>query len=186
MRRENELLVEDLGRRYYIGQRIRPHPARASTICWKTCNWWPKFSELRANPGKRASGVIIEAKLDRKRGPSATVLVTDGTLSVGDHIVAGNASGRVRALIDDKGKNTGKVSPGTPAEILGFGALPEAGDRLIVAGSDREARSMTAKRERPGARLAQTRALSLEEVINRVELGDVKELNLVLKAGRPG
>ena len=182
---ENELLVEDWGGDI-ISVNVSARTGEGIDDLLENLQLVAEISELRANPGKRASGVIIEAKLDRKRGPSATVLVTDGTLSVGDHIVAGNASGRVRALIDDKGKNTGKVSPGTPAEILGFGALPEAGDRLIVAGSDREARSMTAKRERPGARLAQTRALSLEEVINRVELGDVKELNLVLKADVQG
>ncbi len=183
---ENELLVEDWGGDV-ISVNVSARTGEGIDDLLENLQVVAEVSELRANPGKRASGVIIEAKLDRKRGPSATVLVVDGTLSVGDHIVAGNASGRVRALIDDKGKNISKATPGAPAEILGFGSLPEAGDRLIVANSDREARSMTSKRERShGARLAQSRALSLEEVVNRVDLGDVKELNLVLKADVQG
>ena len=183
---ENELLVEDWGGDI-ISVNVSARTGEGIGDLLENLQLVAEISELKANPSKRASGVIIEAKLDRKRGPSATVLVSDGTLSIGDHIVAGSASGRVRALIDDKGKNVDKVSPGAPAEILGFGSLPEAGDRLIVANSDREARSMIGKRERShGSRLPQSRALSLEEVVNRVELGDVKELNLVLKADVQG
>ena len=90
------------------------------TTCWRTCNWWPEISELKANPDKQASGVIIEAKLDRKRGPTATVLVIDGTLSVGDYIVAGNAFGRVRAMIDDKGQEHRQSYPRRPGGDSGI------------------------------------------------------------------
>ena len=183
---ENELLVEDWGGDI-ISVNVSAHTGEGIDDLLENLQLVAEISELKANPDKQASGVIIEAKLDRKRGPTATVLVIDGTLSVGDYIVAGNAFGRVRAMIDDKGKNTDKVTPGAPAEILGFGSLPEAGDRLIVAGSDREARAMIGRRERSHrATLSQSRALSLEEVVNRVELGDVKELNLVLKADVQG
>ena len=183
---ENELLVEDWGGDI-ISVNVSARTGEGIDDLLENLQLVAEISELRANPDKQASGVIIEAKLDRKRGPIATVLVTDGTLSVGDYIVAGNASGRVRALIDDKGKNIAKATPGAPAEILGFGSLPEAGDRLIVAGSDREAKAMIVRRERSSRfTLSQSRALSLEEVVNRVELGDVKELNLVLKADVQG
>ena len=183
---ENELLVEDWGGDI-ISVNVSARTGEGIEDLLENLQLVAEISELKANPDKQASGVIIEAKLDRKRGPIATVLVTDGTLSVGDYIVAGNASGRVRALIDDKGKNTDKATPGAPAEILGFGSVPEAGDRLIVAGSDREAKAMLVRRERSSRfTLSQSRALSLEEVVNRVELGDVKELNLVLKADVQG
>ena len=183
---ENELLVEDWGGDI-ISVNVSARTGEGIDDLLENLQLVAEISELKANPDKQASGVIIEAKLDRKRGPIATVLVTDGTLSVGDHIVAGNASGRVRALIDDKGKNIEKATPGAPAEILGFGSLPEAGDRLAVAGSDREAKAMIVRRERSSRfTLSQSRALSLEEVVNRVELGDVKELNLVLKADVQG
>ena len=183
---ENELLVEDWGGEI-VSVNVSARTGEGIDDLLANLLVVAEISELKANPDKRASGVIIEAKLDRKRGPSATVLVTDGTLAVGDHIVAGSASGRVRAMTDDKGKSTDQVSPGTPAEILGFGSLPEAGDQLRVVNNEREARAMIGGRERtPGSRPLQSRALSLEEVVNRVELGDVKELNLVLKADVQG
>ena len=183
---ENELLVEDWGGDI-ISVNVSARTGEGIDDLLENLQLVAEISELKANPGKQASGVIIEAKLDRKRGPTATVLVIDGTLKVGDHIVAGDAFGRVRALIDDKGKNIEEVTPGAPAEILGFGSLPDAGDRLTVTASDREARNMAESRERSHRNtLSQTRALSLEEVVNQVSLGDVKELNLVLKADVQG
>ena len=183
---ENELLVEDWGGDI-ISVNVSARTGEGIEDLLESLQLVAEISELKANPQRQASGVIIEAKLDRKRGPSATVLVIDGTLRVGDHIVAGEAFGRVRALIDDKGKNIEEVTPGTPAEILGFGSLPEAGDRLTAVGSDREARTLVSNRERSHKNtLSQSRALSLEEVVNQVSLGDVKELNLVLKADVQG
>ena len=183
---ENELLVEDWGGNI-ISVNVSARTGEGIDDLLENLELVAEISELKANPDKQASGVIIEAKLDRKRGPSATVLVTDGTLSVGDHIVAGTASGRVRAMVDDKGKNLDKVTPGTPAEILGFGALPEAGDQLKVVANEKQARSLTGGRERtPGSRPLQSRALSLDEVVKQLELGDIKELNLVLKADVQG
>ncbi len=183
---ENGLLVEDWGGDV-ISVNVSAQTGEGIDDLLENLEVVAEISELRANPDRPAQGVVIEAKLDRKRGPSATVLVTDGTLSVGDHIVAGSATGRVRAMTDDKGKNLEKVLPGTPAEILGFGSLPEAGDQMKVAASDREARAMTCGRERsPGSRPLQSRALSLEEVVRQVEAGDIKELNLVLKADVQG
>ena len=183
---ENELLVEDWGGDI-ISVNVSAQTGDGISDLLESLQLVAEISELKANPSKLASGVIIEAKLDRKRGPSATVLVIDGTLSIGDYVVAGNTAGRVRALADDKGQSITEVGPGTPAEILGFGSLPEAGDRLDVASNEREARTLVSRRERTqGSRITQTRALSLQEVVDRVELGDVKELNLVLKADVQG
>ena len=183
---ENELLVEDWGGDI-ISVNVSARTGDGIDDLLENLQVVAEISELRANPDKSASGVIIEAKLDRKRGPSATVLVTDGTLSVGDHIVAGNAMGRVRAMTDDKGQSIEKATPGTPAELLGFGALPEAGDQLKVVATDRQARTLAGGRERAvGSRPLQSRALSLEEVVNRIEIGDIKEMTLVLKADVQG
>jgi translation initiation factor IF-2 len=183
---ENELLVEDWGGDV-VSVNVSARTGDGITDLLENLELVAEISELRANPENDASGVIIEAKLDRKRGPSATVLVTDGTLSVGDHIVAGSASGRVRAMVDDKGKTLESVGPGTPAEILGFGALPEAGDQLRVAANEKEVRSLIGGRERAtGSRPLQSRALSLDEVVKQVDIGDIKELNLVLKADVQG
>ena len=145
-----------------------------------------EIAELKANPNKLAQGTVIEAKLDRKRGPSATILVQDGTLNIGDFIVAGNAFGRVKAMTDDKGKPVEHVLPGTPAEVLGFGTLPEAGDRLTTTANEREARTIAGEAAKAHTTTGHTRALTLEEVVNQVDTDDVKEMNLVVKADVQG
>ena len=145
-----------------------------------------EIGELKANPNKSAEGVVIEAKLDRKRGPSTTILVQEGTLNIGDFIVAGGAFGRVKAMTSDQGKAVQSVPPGCPAEILGFGSVPEAGDQLSVATSEREARSLAEKGAKAGSQSAQGRALTLEEVVNQVDTDQIKELNLVVKADVQG
>ncbi len=146
-----------------------------------------EVAELKANPDLPASGVIIEAKLDRKRGSTATVLVQSGTLCVGDYVVAGTAWGRVKALANDRGRAIKEVVPGAPAEVLGFSSLPEAGDLMAVLPNERMARSMVQSRERlKSTQQSQVRALTLEEVVKQIDAGDVKELNLVLKADVQG
>ncbi len=145
-----------------------------------------EISELKANPDNSAQGTVIEAKLDRKRGPSATVLVQDGTLNLGDFIVAGNAFGRVKAMTDDQGKPVQHVLPGSPAEVLGFGSLPEAGDRLTATATEREARSKAEDAAKAQSAPGYTRALTLEEVLKQVDTDDIKELNLVVKADVQG
>ena len=146
-----------------------------------------EIAELKADPDRPASGVVIEARLDRKRGPTSTVLVQGGTLKVGDYMVAGSAWGRVKALTNDQGNTIKTVPAGTPAEVLGFGTLPEAGDLLAVVPNERKARSTATDRERlKSAQQAYSRALTLEEVVNQIDAGDVKELNLVLKADVQG
>ena len=146
-----------------------------------------EIGELKANPNKPARGVVIEAKLDRKRGPSTTVLVQDGTLKIGDFIVAGGAYGRVKAMSNDQGKPIKSVLPGYPAEVLGFNNVPEAGDQLTVAANEREGRSMAeANGKSDTGTSGQGRALTLEEVVNQVGTDEVKELNLVIKADVQG
>ena len=146
-----------------------------------------EIAELKANPTSPASGVIIEAKLDRKRGPTATVLVQSGTLGVGDYVVAGTSWGRVKAITNDRGRIVKEVVPGAPAELLGFGSLPEAGDLMAVLPTERMARSIVHDRERlKSTQQSQVRALTLEEVVKQIDAGDIKELNLVLKADVQG
>ena len=146
-----------------------------------------EIGELKANPNKPANGVVIEAKLDRKRGPNTTVLIQDGTLNVGDFIVAGSAYGRVKAMNNDQGKPVQSVLPGYPAEILGFGSVPEAGDQLSVVLNEREGRSMAeAAGKAQFSQAAQGRALTLEEVVNQIDSDEIKELNLVVKADVQG
>ena len=146
-----------------------------------------EIGELKANPNKPAQGVVIEAKLDRKRGPSTTVLVQEGTLNIGDFIVAGGAYGRVKAMSDDQGKPIRSILPGYPAEVLGFSSVPEAGDQLTVATNEREGRSLAEASGKSNAGTSgQGRALTLEEVVNQVGTDEVKELNLVVKADVQG
>jgi translation initiation factor IF-2 len=146
-----------------------------------------EVAELKANKDKPGSGVVIEAKLDRKRGPTATVLVQDGVLAAGDYIVAGGSWGRVKAIGDDQGKSVKQVFPGSPSEVLGFGSLPEAGDLFYVAPNERAARGAVVQREKlHSAQQGQARALTLDEVVKQIDAGDVKELNLVLKADVQG
>jgi len=146
-----------------------------------------EIGELKANPNKTANGVVIEAKLDRKRGPNTTVLIQDGTLNVGDFIVAGSAYGRVKAMNNDQGKPVQSVLPGYPAEVLGFGSVPEAGDQLSVVLNEREGRSMAeAAGKAQFSQAAQGRALTLEEVVNQIDSDEIKELNLVIKADVQG
>jgi translation initiation factor IF-2 len=146
-----------------------------------------EVAELKADPDKPATGVIIEAKLDRRRGPAATVLVQGGTLHIGDYLTAGSSWGRVKAITDDQGRTIKTVTSGTPADVLGFNTLPEAGDLLAVVPNERTARSTAEGRERlKSGQQAQARTLTLDEVVKQIDVGDVKELNLVLKADVQG
>ena len=183
---EQELLVEDWGGDI-ISVDVSAKTGEGIDNLLENLLLVAEIAELKADPGKAALGTVIEAKLDRKRGPSATVLVQDGTLKVGDYIVAGSAFGRVKAMNDYQGKQIHQVLPGTPAEILGFGSLPEAGDRFSVTTTERQARSAAEESAKAqGSRQGQTRALTLEEVVNQVDSDEVKELNLVVKADVQG
>ncbi|NPB04825.1 MAG: translation initiation factor IF-2 [Aquificae bacterium] len=146
-----------------------------------------ELEELRANPKGKTKAVIIETKLDPKRGPVATAIVQNGTLRVGDIFVAGATHGRVRAMIDDKGRRLREAPPGTPVEILGFEELPEPGDTLIVVPDERTAKQLAEqrKRQKEQEKLKGT-ALRLEEIYEKIQSGELKELKIVLKADAIG
>jgi translation initiation factor IF-2 len=144
--------------------------------------------DLRANPDKPARGTIVEAKLDRGRGAVATVLVQEGTLRPGDPFVCGPHSGRVRAMIDDKGCKVKSAAPSTPVEILGLAAVPEAGSSFVVVADDATARQVAEHRsaKHREATLSKTSKVSLEDLYRQVQAGDTKELRVVIKADVQG
>ena len=148
------------------------------------------LEELGANPDAPASGTVVEAELDPGRGPVTGVLIQRGTLRVGDAVVAGPVWGKVRAMLDDKGERVQEATPGTPVEVLGFDGVSEAGERVQVVDNERAARSMAQERETrlKTEQLArrQARKVTLEEVFQRASEGQLKELNIVLKADVSG
>jgi translation initiation factor IF-2 len=147
-----------------------------------------ELAELKANPDKPASGTVVEAKLDKGRGPVATVLIQDGTLYVGDPIICGTIYGKVRAMVDDKGKRIKKAGPSTPVEVLGLTEVPEAGDVLQVASDERAARQLSEKRtvKRREAELKKTVKVSLEDLFSQIQEGEIKDLNIIIKADVQG
>ncbi|MBE9166780.1 translation initiation factor IF-2 [Pleurocapsales cyanobacterium LEGE 06147] len=150
-----------------------------------------EIEELSANPNRPAKGTVIEANLDRARGPVATLLVQNGTLRVGDIIVAGSVFGKIRAMVDDRGDKVEAVTPSFPVEILGLGDVPEAGDEFQVYDSEKEARAVAEKRaaRQRHSRLQQamsSRRVSLSSLSAQAQEGELKELNLLLKADVQG
>ncbi len=148
-----------------------------------------EMKELKANPNKAARGTIIEAQLDRGRGPVATVLVQSGTLKVGDPIVVGNTYGKVRAMTDDKGRKLKKAGPSTPVEVLGISEVPYAGDTFYVAKSEKQARQVAETviaKGRVDMIKATPNKVSLDDLYSQIQSGSVKELNIVVKADVQG
>jgi translation initiation factor IF-2 len=146
------------------------------------------LQELKANPDRPASGVVVEAKLDRGRGNVATVLVQNGTLHVGDYFVIGNVFGRVRAMFDDRGNAIEEAPPSTPVEVLGLEGLPQAGDSMVVVGERDKAREVAQYREQKAreVQLAKSTRVSLEGLAEQVKAAGVKELPVILKGDVQG
>ena len=144
--------------------------------------------QLQANPNRLGRGVIIEAKLDKARGPLATVLLQNGTLHVGDSIIAGLASGKVRALINDKGERVNEAGPSMPVEIMGFDDVPSAGDEMIAVGDDHLSRQVADERREKikASREASMAKMSMENLFSSIEAGKVTTLNLIIKADVQG
>ncbi|MFN3395283.1 MAG: translation initiation factor IF-2 [Thermodesulfovibrionales bacterium] len=144
--------------------------------------------ELKANPKRMAKGTIIEARLDKGRGPVATVLVQDGVLRVGDVFLAGTQFGRVRALIDDTGKRIQEAGPSTPVEVIGFPEVPVAGDIFTVVDDERKARQIALARQQKKrlAEMAKKRKLTLDDLYSKIKEGEIKELNIIIKADVQG
>lgn len=148
-----------------------------------------EIMELKANPNRQARGLVIEAELDKGRGPVATVLVQKGTLHVGDFISAGACHGKVRAMIDDKGRRAKEAGPSTPVEILGLSDVPNAGEVFLAHENDKEARTyaetfITQNKEK---KLEETKAkMSLDDLFSQIQEGNLKELDLIIKADVQG
>ena len=146
-----------------------------------------EVKELKANPAKRAKGLVIESKLDRGRGPVATVLIQNGTLHQGDYVIVGNAVGRVRAMVDDKGKMTKIAGPSVPVEIVGLDDVPQAGDELNAVEDEKMARSLADQRREKLRQeiLAANARVNLDDLFNQIADG-VKTLNIIVKADVAG
>ena len=147
-----------------------------------------EVQDYRANPNRKARGIIIEARLDKGRGPVATVLVKNGTLHVGDTIVAGMAYGRVRAMVNERGERMKSAGPSDPVEVIGFNDVPEAGDQISAVDDDRLSRQVAEER-RDKARAALIKAqqkTTLDDLFNQISAGQIKDLNVIIKADVQG
>jgi translation initiation factor IF-2 len=144
--------------------------------------------ELKANPDKLAMGHVVEAKLDSGKGPVATVLVQEGTLRLGDSVVCGIHHGKIRALLDDMGMQAESAGPSTPVEIIGLSGVPNAGDEIIAVADEKDAKQVSAHRaqKQRSKELAKTSRLSLEKLYEKMREGEVKDLNLIIKADVKG
>lgn len=147
-----------------------------------------EMQELKANPNKKARGTVIEAKLDKSRGPVATVLIQNGTLNIGDYFIVGNTYGKVRTMTDDKGKNVKKAGPSMPVEITGLSEVPDAGDIFITVNDEKTARTISEKRKEKyrEEHLQSSQKISLDDLFNQIQAGKVKELNIIIKADVQG
>ena len=146
-----------------------------------------EISELKANPNRSAKGKVIEAKLDKSRGATATLLVQNGTLKLGDFIIAGTTQGKIRAMFDYYGKTIKLALPSTPVEILGLNDVPESGDDFIVANNEKLAKQVAEQRQQEKHQKEISRStLTLEDLFSHINEGEVKELNIVLKADTQG
>ncbi len=144
--------------------------------------------ELKANPNKRAVGTVVEAQLDKGRGYVSTILVQEGTLEIGDYMLAGKNSGKIKAMFDERGNNLKKAGPSTPVSILGLDGAPQAGDKFNIFTDEREAKQLATKRsqlQREQSVRAKT-SLTLAEIGRRLQVGDFKELNIILKGDVDG
>ncbi|HYA26427.1 MAG TPA: translation initiation factor IF-2, partial [Thermodesulfovibrionales bacterium] len=144
--------------------------------------------ELKADPNRKAKGTIIESRLDRGRGPMATVLVQNGTLKVGDVFLSGTNYGKVRALIDDTGRRINEAGPSTPVEVIGFSDVPTAGDVFTVVDDEKKARQIAMARQQKQrlAEMARARKLTLDDLYSKIKEGEIRELNIIIKGDVQG
>jgi len=145
-----------------------------------------EMENLKADPSRPAAGVVIEAKLDKSRGPLATVLVNTGTLRIGDTVVVGTTWGRVRAMFNDMGKQVKKAGPAIPVELLGLGSVPQVGDTLTVMADERQAQALIEKRRLEQKSSLESKAVSLNNLFDQISTGRVKALNVILKTDVQG
>ncbi len=185
---EYELIAEDWGGQTIMVP-VSAHTGQGLSELLDMILLVAEMRELKANPDRKARGLILEAQLDKGRGPVATVLVQKGTLKVSDCVAVGTAFGKVRAMIDDKGRRVKEAGPSTPVEILGLNEVPLAGEVFIATNTEKEARAMAEtfianNREKM---LADTKAkLSLDGLFDQIQAGQIKDLNIVVKADVQG
>ncbi|HEY8926269.1 MAG TPA: translation initiation factor IF-2 [Polyangia bacterium] len=144
--------------------------------------------ELKANPKRAAKGYVVEARLDRSRGPISTLLIEEGTLRIGDIVVAGEMSGKIRAMLNDKGQNITEAPPSTPVEVLGLDGVPDAGEVFNVVTDEKDAKTLSEHRREARKRKENTgpARVSLENILDKIRVGEVKEVKIVLKADVQG
>ena len=144
--------------------------------------------DLKANADKRASGTVVEALLDKGRGYVSTIMVQAGSLKIGDYVLAGRHSGKVRAMFDERGKNLKVAGPSTPVSLLGLDGAPQAGDKFNIFEDEREAKQIATKRSQLQREqsVRTQKHITLDEIGRRIALGDFKELNIILKGDVDG
>ena len=187
-RSEHELIPEDWGGST-IFVPVSAHTKEGIEQLLEMILLTAEVLELKANPKRNARGVVIEAKLDKGRGAVATVLVQKGTLKIGQPIACGSSYGKVRAMIDDKGRNVKDAKPSMPVEILGLSSVPDAGETFVICESEKEARSFaeTYISESKEKLLEETRSrMSLDDLFSQIQSGNIKELNIIVKADVQG
>ena len=185
---EYELIPEDWGGST-ICVPVSAHTGEGMDTLLEMILLTAEVDELKANPNRKARGLVIEAQLDKGKGPVATVLVQKGTLHVGDPIAAGSCFGKVRAMIDDKGRRVKEAGPSVPVEILGLSDVPNAGEIFVQTDSEKEARSFaeTFISENKERLLEETRSkMSLDDLFSQIQAGNLKELNIIVKADVQG
>ena len=180
---DNGVLVEDWGGDV-ISVPVSAKTGEGITSLLEMILLQAEVLELKANPDRMAQGTVIEARLDKARGPVATLLVMNGTLQMGAPIVVGTASGRIRAMVNSKGENIRKAGPATAVEITGLADVPEAGDEFYMVKEERIARDIAAKRREKLREevLAKNSSISLEKLFSQLEEGETKDLNIIIKA----
>ena len=185
---EHELIAEDWGGDT-IFVPVSAHTKEGIEQLLEMILLTAEILELKANPNRNARGLVIEAELDKGRGPVATILVQKGTLRVGDNVAVGSSFGKVRAMMDDKGRRVKEASPSTPVEILGLNEVPDAGEIFLSTNNEKEARNIAAAylNQSKEKLIADTKAkLSLDGLFSQIKAGNIKELNLIIKADVQG
>ncbi|MEN8192156.1 MAG: translation initiation factor IF-2 [Bacteroidota bacterium] len=184
---ERNILVEDWGGKYQSVEVSAKSGLNVDTLLEKIL-LESEILELKANPDRIARGNVVEAQMEPGRGITATILIHKGTLRVGDPFVAGNFQGRVRAMFDERGKKLSEVTPGSPALILGFEGIPQAGDIFAVVNSEREAREISLKRQQLKREQdhRQVKLITLDEIAHQISTGEVKDLPIIVKGDVDG
>ena len=181
-------LVEEWGGKYQSPGHLGQEGHQPSTSCSRRCCLEAEMLDLKANPNRMAQGVVIESTLDKGRGYVATVLVQNGTLRVGDVMLSGTYSGRVKAMFNERGTRITEAPPSTPVLVLGLNGAPQAGDTFNVMDDERSARDIANKREQLQRMqgLRTQKHITLDEIGRRIAIGNFKELNIIIKGDVDG